>query len=259
MSEVEEIEIAPLRAIHQANAAQDDLIKLHANGLRLMALEDAPQAAQVYQQASEALDERLQSILFDERGRPRLVPDEMQRQRDLVEQERASHLETFRTRLAHLQEVVDETEQHATARLAAMSRPVLDLLSGADLERASHRRAFVAEDCEQLGIRDFIARIDATIAGGDTVDRALYQRYGAQRLERERADPGHAPGSPIVAQLAAAMSRLDAKLTDPATLAKREKYMAQQAAAERLRQAISAARFSFDPAAIADRARRWGI
>src|SRR5690349_20688586 len=99
--EVEEV-TTPIRTQWPASVAQDALVRKHASGLLAFADEDVAQVLGTYRAASEQLDQQLQARLYDEHGRPRVMPEEAERQRARTAQEREKYLAKFRRRLDNL-------------------------------------------------------------------------------------------------------------------------------------------------------------
>ena len=69
-------------------------------------------------------------------------------------------------------------------------RDPLDMLTPAELDRATARREFVREDAERLPIGELAARLRAALDAGDRPMLFLLVRYGTQRAEAE-AERGH--------------------------------------------------------------------
>jgi hypothetical protein len=89
------------------------------------------------------------------------------------------------------------------------------LLSAEDVAAANARRAFVAEDAQDLPLDELATRAEAAASSGDKASMFLFARYGRARAERERAAQPRVEFTTEYERLQAALDQLGEGLSTP--------------------------------------------
>lgn len=117
--------------------------------------------------------------LLDANG-ARIFSDDQHQQRE------AALMAAFDREVAYAEGIAQEVRQVAEAELARLDGAgLLDGLSADEMQRAATLRSFVKEDVQELPTYDLAARLNAVAAGSDKVEKRLYARYVARRLEED--------------------------------------------------------------------------
>jgi hypothetical protein len=96
---------------------------------------------------------------------------------------------------------IDAIEDDIAQRIASTEEELLklehadptDILTNEELERANVKRAFVADDCFNLPLKQLEQRCRAALASGDRATMFLYAHHAAQRVGEPK---GYDPNNP---------------------------------------------------------------
>lgn len=198
------------------------------------------------------------ATMFDDNGRPLYNDEEHAKRLPRYEQRTQQLIDTFNSKLARFEGYADTALAEAQQELADLDVDPLNRLAGAELIEAQARRVFVAEDCEKLSINRLVQKIEAIARSKDSTAKALYIRYGLQRLQAEaeaRIDRGGVLPDDTERALKTALQSLD----DEKTTKKRESIRQRERAVDILKNRVREARRKGDPAVMNDLKRRFGI
>jgi hypothetical protein len=138
-------------------------------------------------------------------------------------------------------EAREDAEGYEREALALSYTDPSEMVRASERGRLEASRAFVKEDCEDMGVAALAERISAVSAGDDRVAKVLHARYGRRYLEAATAESNRnaaagRPAGPDAAaelrRLGRAVSDLEAQLEDPAKTEKK-KALAEAAAESR--------------------------
>lgn len=215
-----------------------------------------------YEQAIKAIDAQQQKAFFDDKGRPRLVPEEMQRQQAKFDEQRAQHLKRFRDQAQLWQDEADSILQHTEKTLLGLQRRPVEHLTGDDLAAAAARDRFVERDTQQQSVGKLAEQVRAALARGDRVALALLATHLPQRLQAERDQRlarNDFRSAPELVELGNLVQQAEGALMTEADRQRRDKMLKMRQDAELTIETVRRVRQSVDPEEIKALRIRFGI
>ena len=167
-----------------------------------------------------------------------LTPDGRRLYTDDEHERRESELRATRdAAIAAAEAAAAQLMREAETALAVLDhRDPIDALAPAELEKASARRVFVAEDAERLPLGELTARLRGALDADDRALLYLWTRYGARRVEREQEQGRGARTHTDLPALLTALREAEGRFTDPAA---RQRAQEQHASARAFHRAVA--------------------